>query len=378
MARRPATLETETYPEADRLDGFPHPREAAQLFGHTEAQTQFASAFAAGRLHHGWIITGAEGIGKATLAYQLARFVLSSEQERSWSDADGIRYAQGSTADRQVRSLSHPGLLVIRRSYDVRNKRLPTQISVDEVRRLKGFLTHKAGDGSWRVVIVDRTEELTLNAANALLKSLEEPPPRAVFLLIAAEPGRLLATIRSRCRILPLQPLSDHDVTAAAEQAIAGSELDLEPGSHTHDMLTAAGGSVRRFLELSSGDGEEISKFVERLLGAGGRPDWQARHTMADRLSVAAAQQNYEMFFHILFERLARLIRVRAGGEADEIEREKAIQLISRDGLATWVDLWETLQREKLDVQTLNLDRAAFLLAAMTRIDEAARRSARS
>ncbi|MGI9409965.1 MAG: DNA polymerase III subunit delta' [Hyphomicrobiaceae bacterium] len=378
MARRTTALETETFPEADRLEGFPHPRETAKLFGHGEAQAEFASAFASGRLHHGWIVTGAEGIGKATLAYQLARYVLSADQERSWSDDQGIGYREGSTADRQVRSLSHPALLVIRRSYDIRNKRLPTQISVDEVRRLKGFLTHKAGNDAWRVVIVDRTEELTLNAANALLKSLEEPPPRAVFLLVAAEPGRLLATIRSRCRLLPLQPLANEELVPAATQAVAESDLDLEVTGDDAQMLAAAGGSVRRFLELSSGDGGEISSFVDRLLAAGGRPDWQARHALAERLAATAAQQNYEMFFHVLFERLGRLIRVRAGGSGSEAERQRSMQLISPDGLATWVDLWETLQREKLDIQTLNLDRASFLLDAMARIDEAAARGART
>src|SRR5690606_8652601 len=142
------------------------------------AERQLRDAFASGRMHHGWLITGLEGIGKATLAYRFARYVLANPVERA---ADTLDVPPDTRAARQVLALSHPGLLVIRRAWDPKTKRFPATIPVDEVRRLKAFLGRTAADDAWRVVIVDRAEELNVSAANALLKSLEEPPPRTVF-----------------------------------------------------------------------------------------------------------------------------------------------------------------------------------------------------
>ena len=325
--------------------------------------------FQSGRMHHGWIITGADGIGKATLAYQFATLALSPDGERNWSPSSGFALDRDSPTARQVRQLSHPGLLVIRRGYDIKNKRFPTAISVEEVRRLRGFLSHKAADEAWRIVIVDRADELNINAANALLKSLEEPPHRTAFLLLTVEPGRLLPTIRSRCRLLPLEPLNDTDVLAAAEQALSHS--DTEPNSELAELVPMAAGSVRRLLTLTSGDGAEISRAIDNFLQTVSRHDWQISHALAERLGPNTAQQSYEMFFVLLLERLARIIRARAGGACHEIDKKLALQLIPDGALATWVNLWETLQRDKSEIQALNLDRTAFLLDALARIQSA-------
>ena len=182
MARAPQLQEIEATPEADRLEGFPHPRETQRLAGHLAAQQAVRQAFAEGRVHHAWLLAGREGIGKATLGYRIARFVLARPEERAEGTLD---VPPGSVAARQVTALSHPGLLVLRRPWDAKAKRHTTSIPVDEVRRLKSFLAHSAGPGAWRVVIVDQADELNTNAANALLKSLEEPPPNALFLLVS-------------------------------------------------------------------------------------------------------------------------------------------------------------------------------------------------
>ena len=166
-----------------------------------------AEAFASGRMHHAWLLAGRAGIGKATLAYRLARHVLARPDERDHS-GKSLEVPTDSAAARQVAALSHPGLLVLRRPYDTKSKRFVSAIPVDEVRRLKSFLGLTSGENAWRVVIVDTADELNLNAANALLKSLEEPPRRALFMLVASEPSGLLPTIRSRCRRLDLQPLA--------------------------------------------------------------------------------------------------------------------------------------------------------------------------
>jgi len=197
MARAPAVHEIEELPEADRLEGFPHPRATARLYGQEIAERTLADAFASGRMHHGWLLSGPEGIGKATLAYRFARFVLADAASRDMFGQSLDAPDDGASA-RQVRALSHPGLLVIRRAYDTKTKRFPATIPVDDVRRLKTFLGRTSETGAWRVVIVDRADELNISAANALLKSLEEPPPRTIFLLVSSAPGRLLTTIRSR------------------------------------------------------------------------------------------------------------------------------------------------------------------------------------
>ncbi len=222
MARAPQTFEVEEAPEADRLEGFPHPRETRDLFGHEGAERALAATFASGRMHHGWLVAGPRGIGKATLAYRLARHALARPEER---DPSGMTLSvpDAALASRQVRALSHPGLLVIRRSYDVRTKRFSATIPVDAVRRVRSFLAHRAGEGAWRVVIVDEADQLNVSAANALLKSLEEPPPRTIFLLVSCEAGRLLPTLRSRCRLLELSPLASDPLRKAAAQALSAS-----------------------------------------------------------------------------------------------------------------------------------------------------------
>ncbi|MGI9423464.1 MAG: DNA polymerase III subunit delta' [Hyphomicrobiaceae bacterium] len=372
MARRVVSTEIEFYPEADCLEGYPHPRHAHSVYGHTVAKQLLSAAVKADKLHHAWIITGSEGIGKATLAYQFAKYVLAAPQDRIAND-EILAVRSDSVAAHQVKSLSHPGLLVLRRNYDIKNKRFTTAITVDEVRRLRSFLNHSPGDRAWRVIIVDRADELNTNAANALLKSLEEPPARTVFLLIAVEPGRLLPTIRSRCRHLALQPLSAADATQATAQAAeaAGTPPDAQP--NWNGLVDAAGGSVRRLLTFAADGGLDVAATVDELLSAcAGASDWPKQHALAERLAPAQMQQTYQLFLDLFFERLAELIKSRATGAGSERRRQLAARLIRDGTLASWVELWETLQRERTAVQALNLDRTAFLLDAMARIQNLA------
>src|SRR5262249_3429073 len=205
MARATAPADGEAPPEADRLEGFAHPRETARPYGHELGERTRLQAVGTGHMHHAWLLTGRLGIGKATLAYRLARYALAQPQER---DAAALEVAPQASAARQVTALTHPGLLLLRRPYDHRAKRFAQTIPVDEVRKLKSFLGLTSGEQAWRVVLVDSADELNINAANALLKSLEEPPARSLFMLLSAAPNRLLPTIRSRCRRLELAPPS--------------------------------------------------------------------------------------------------------------------------------------------------------------------------
>ncbi len=376
MARAPALQEIEALPESDRLDGFPHPRHTKALFGHEAVERQLAEEFATGRMHHGWLIAGAEGIGKATLAYRLARHVLSDPHDRD-QFAQSLATAEESPATRQVRALSHPGLLVLRRTYDTKAKRFGASISIDEVRRLRNFLGLSSGEDAWRVVIVDTADDLNPNAANALLKSLEEPPVRTIFLLLTSEPGRLLPTIRSRCRVLDLPALSSEPLRQAVRQALTASTEEvtdsLPAPSEWAILERLAEGSVRRLLSLRGGGGIALQKRISDLLSGLPKLDWTAVHTLSDELGGTAAEQKFELFYELLLSLLSRLIRARAGvpgAEPDDVTLAK--RLIPEGSLATWAGLWETIVVEKADVLLLNLDRKSLIMGTFQRIAAAA------
>ncbi|MEQ1712311.1 MAG: DNA polymerase III subunit delta' [Hyphomicrobium sp.] len=371
MARAPQHIEIDELPEADRLEGFPHPRHARALFGHDTVEEMLREAVAGGRMHHGWLITGPQGIGKATLAYRLARFLVAKPDERA--AAPGLAIADETTASRQVRALSHPGLLVLRRPYNLKDKRFPTTIPIDEVRRLRGFLSHSAGEGAWRVVIVDTADEFNVNAANALLKSLEEPPPRTVFLLISSEPGRLLATIRSRCRMLELAPLDRESLRRAVRQALAGSETGEPDPSDWPTLERLAQGSVRRVLALQAAGGLDLYARVLKLVSALPAVDWGAVHALGDELGGNAAEQRFELFFELVLDLIARLVRAAATGEGPGDEVALAARVIGPVRLATFAELWERVARAKADAIALNLDRKALILDMVRELEAAAR-----
>ena len=189
-------------PESDRLGEFPHPREATDLFGQSEAEQTLFDAFMSGRMHHAWLLTGPKGIGKATLAYRAARFVLQHgvPEIASAARATDLSTPADQPVARQVIAGSHPNVLTLRRPWDDKAKRFKTVLTVDEVRRTAGFFGLTAGVKSWRIAISDAADDMNVNSENALLKILEEPPPQSLFFLVAHQPGRLLPTIRSRCR----------------------------------------------------------------------------------------------------------------------------------------------------------------------------------
>ena len=358
--KRPSVQDVEPQPEADRLDGLPHPRNTLQVFGQDQAARELFDSFARGRMHHGWLLAGARGIGKATLAYKFAAVALSGlGSSDDWQQQ--LMGREESLAAGQVRALSHPGLLVIRRPYDQRAKRFSATIPVDEVRRIRNFFAHRAGGSAWRVVIVDQADELNINAANALLKSLEEPPERTIFLLITSEPGRLLPTIRSRCRTLALAPLAREPLRQAAEAALDAGGHDQPAAEDWAVLEQLACGSVGRLLSLALGDGLSVHAQLTSLMGTLPKLDWVMAHGIADELAPAAAEQKFETFFELFLDALAADIRTR---------------LETKDGLAGRVDLWETIIRDKAQAKALNLDRKALILQTFAQLEAVAERAA--
>jgi DNA polymerase III subunit delta' len=368
MARTPLAAEIEALPEADRLDDFPHPRETRALFGQETAQAVLAEALAGGRAHHAWLLTGPAGIGKATLAYQFARAALARPEERDLF-GHGLAIDPQSPTDRQIRALSHPGLLVIRRTYDVKAKRFSQTIPVDEVRRLKNFLSLSAEDQGWRVVIVDSADDLNANAANALLKSLEEPPVRTIFLLITSAPGRLLPTIRSRCRVISVSPLQDSDLVRAAAQAMTGAGKPVPEAHVTEPLLPLAQGSVGRLLTLMGGGGLALQTRIDHILNALPKLDLKAVHSLGDEMQ----DPKFQLFFDLYHATLARLIAAEATGKGRDSDVALARRIIGPGRLATFAELWETLARDKADAISLNLDRKSLIVTSFARLEAASR-----
>jgi DNA polymerase-3 subunit delta' len=372
VARARPTEDSEALPEADRLEGFPHPRETRALYGQDACERVLAKAFAGGRMHHAWMFTGREGVGKATLGYRLAKHALARPEER---DASGLSLAIApqTAAHRQVVALSHPGLLLLRRPCDPRSKRIATSIPVDEVRRLKSFLGLTGGQDSWRVVIVDSADELNGNAANALLKSLEEPPQRALFVLISAAPNGILPTIRSRCRRLELAPLGENDLQRAVLAALAAVGAQAPAAEAFSQLERLAKGSVRAALQLAGSGGLELYRQIEALFGALPNLDWSAAHGLSDQLVLAGHEQRFEAFFDLFLDHLSRLVRAAATGDAEAHMRQLAERLIGAGRLPMWAGLWQTVLSDRNEAARLNLDRKALLLAALARLEGLAR-----
>lgn len=381
MMARPATTiveGAEEAPEADRLADFPHPRQTADLFGQAAAEACLLEAFRGGRMHHAWLLLGSEGVGKATLAYRFARFALAAPDAAAVAAARDLAVPAASQAFRQVAALAHPNLLVLRRPWLVKDQRLAATIPVDEVRRLKAFLGSTAGAGPWRVVIVDRADELNVNAANALLKSLEEPPARTIFLLVATASGGLPATIRSRCRTLVLPDLGFDDLRQAVTVALAAAGHDAPPPDELAAVAHIAQGSVRRALQLVQEGGVDLYRRLLVLWRSLPRLDHAGAHALAEEVAGRGADADFHMLCGLLEDLIVRLVRARVHGqELPDEEAAMAGRLGGGGGLARWAELWEEVRRAKAEAVALNLDRKHLILEFFTRLEQTARATAR-
>ncbi len=364
----------EDLPEPDRIDGVPHPREARALFGHDDAEAAFLEAFNAGRLQHGWMITGPRGVGKATLAWRIARFLLA-QTGPSGSPATSLDVPPEHPAATQLAAGAHPGLLVLRRGYDTKAKRLRAVITVDEMRRLHGFFGMRATDGGWRVVIVDAADEMNPNAANALLKSLEEPPARAILLLVAHRPSALLPTIRSRCRMLPLAPLDGADMAAALTQA------GFDPGAQAGALAALSGGSVGTAVRLLAAEGMALYGELTQVLGAAPRIDRARLLALANSAAGRGAEERFDLLLSLTELWLARLARAGVTGppqpEAAPGEAEVLARLAPGGGAAQlWAGAASGLVARARQGRAVNLDPVGLVLDMGLRVEAIARQIA--
>ena len=361
--------------EPDRIDGAPHPRDTRRLYGQEDAEQRFLDAFAQDRLHHGWLITGPRGIGKATLAWRLARFLLATEPGGGLFGApQSLDVDPDHPVSHRIAAGSEPGLLPIRRAVDDKTGKLKTQITVDEVRKLRDFFGLSAAEGGRRVVIVDAADEMNPNAANALLKLLEEPPAGAMLLLVAHQPSRLLPTIRSRCRELRLHPLNPDAMARALEQA-------LGEVSHAGALAELSGGSVGEAIRVLNGGGLELYAAIVNILSDLPRLSRPAVLKMCNSLGGREAEPRFDLTVRLLDLALARLARAGATGqpltEAAPGEAALAARL-SPDARAArrWAELAADLGARARSGRAVNLDPGALVLDMFLRLESAALRAA--
>jgi DNA polymerase III subunit delta' len=306
------------------------PHDIGPVIGHEEAQREFLSALASGRMHHGWLMRGPRGVGKSRLAIRFAMRLLGDTSDFSASPDPAITNL--------MLAGSHPDLRVIRRPFDDKAKQ-KSEIPVDSVRELAQFFSLRPALGGWRVAIIDAVDEMNRFGANAVLKTLEEPPRKAVLILISHGEQALLPTIRSRCRILRCGPLNEREETSVL--AMAG-----HTGAKANTIAAMAPGRPGRALDLSQGDAGDGSA-LETLLRGDSAVDASALQ------AALSAGSKSDGALAVSMERLRALLQRRAMREGDPVRA------------GDWADAALAVARISAEAHALNQDRAQTVAAAL-------------
>ena len=367
--------ESAASPEGDA----PPPRHNPDLLGHESTESTLLAAYNSGRLPHAWLIAGPQGVGKATLAFRFARFLFAQGESgvgggglfgpEAAPKPQSLAVSPEHPAFRLVAGGGHPDLLVVERGYDFKRKKFRSEIVVDDTRAIGGFLHLTASQGGYRVVIVDTADDMNRNSANALLKVLEEPPKQAVLLLLSESPGRLLPTIRSRCRLIHVNKLPHQAVLAAI------SRYAPEVSAADAAALTAlAEGSIGRALALAAGGGIEIQRGLYRLLGEIPAMDGESLHVFAEQLTRGEGD-GFRILSELLPNAVAAMVRLTLGrpDSTPGAERATLARLAARAPLAQWVEVWRKICHLFAAAERIELDRKQTVLSAFWAVEEAAR-----
>jgi len=336
------------------LDDIPLPNITTDLSGHEQAELLFLDAYRSGRMHHAWLITGPQGIGKASFAFRAARFVLEhpDQNDPALAELGDLSVAPGSRAAAKVAAGAHPNLLHLKRPFDEKNKRLRAEIPVDEVRRTQAFFGTTAAERGWRICLIDCADDLNKNAANALLKTLEEPTDKGLYLIVCHNPGRILPTIRSRCRTLRLRGLSRPDLAATVRSVLERSGTQV-PDADLETTLDTCQGSVGKALMLLMSGGVEVVHGFRAVAGSFPRIDRSSLHRFAQGLAARDAENQFELFCELAVELATDTIRLPdlplgakirmadAGQSITDIARESRI--FNLDRKQTVIRMVETL-----------------------------------
>lgn len=344
MGRKPE----EALPESDRFLNFCLPRENPHFIGHELAENELLEAFRSGHLPQAFLIGGLKGVGKATLAWRFVRFLLLHKDPSALvaSDPKNLFVPPEHPLFRQTASLAHGDIFLLRREWNEKTNSFFTDIRVDDVRRATHMFQQSSSAGGYRACIVDSADDLNPSSANALLKLIEEPPPRALFLIIAHRPGQVMATIRSRCRKLTLKPLSDETIG----KIIQLPELGVEAaGTNLKQALLRANGSVRSVLALLDAKALSFDAALNLMLEALPHLDYATVHRLADQ----TAGRDHEAEFEIMVSQVNDWLSLRL----------RAMEHASPQQLAPFAEVWEKLARDARDCETYNLDKRPLVLA---------------
>ncbi len=374
---------------SDVLSEIPPPRANPQLLGHAAAEDQLLRAWRSGRMPHAWLLAGPRGVGKATLAYRFARFVLAegaaaaeaANQAALFGGAAGpppdtLQLDPAHPVFRRVAAGSHPDLFTLERGMMHPDTKRPTnEIVVPHVRRVNEQLRLTPVEGGWRVAVIDEAEAMNPNAANAFLKLLEEPPAKALIMLVSHAPGRLLPTIRSRCRLLALPPLADAEV----EALLARFRPELPAGDRAI-LLRLAEGSVGTALDLEARGGVELYSEVLGILAKLPKLDASVVHQFSERMARRSADTaedaaaGFRTTIELLSAWIARLARFCATGSAPAgWEEERGLwSRLSQRGPSPWLEAEERVSRLATATEGINLDRRQALIAAFLAVESAA------
>ena len=329
-----------------------HPKYTEQLVAHGAVEKQVLAMINANKLPHALLITGEKGIGKATLAYRLARFLLTPQEQDMGSlfgdsmPPESLFVSADSQTFKKIISGSHPDLLVLEGD----------DIKIDKTREVGEFLSLKPAESSWRVVIIDSADAMNRNAANALLKILEEPPAQAVLILVSHNYGRLLPTIRSRCRQIRMAKLSE--IEFAKIMASIAPDISALDYSVWGEL---SGYSAGVSLSLIDSKADVLYKeFIENITSS----DVAKLHGFAEKFAKKDAEKDWQVLAHLILFFLKRVASLQHSKITEIFVGEKtALQKICNNkSLSLWTDLWEKINRLILDTDNLYLDKRQTII----------------
>ena len=349
MSKAPVSTET---PESDVLEGARHPRLTRALVGHALAEAEMLSAYREGRLAHAWLMGGREGIGKATLAWRFARFVLANPDPstRAVREAKDLSVPEQHPAFKQLAAMSHPDFALMRREWNPKAKNFFTELRVDDVRAALDVFRMSSAFGGWRVAIVDAADDLNKEAANALLKTIEEPPERALILIVAHRPGQLPPTIRSRCRRLLMEGLSADEIGRVVRaQGEPWSELGADEIARAAER---SDGSVREAMRRLDPNGQGVGALIDDAIRKLPYPDARAIQKLAEAVNGRANADSFERLTVSIYDWLSE-----RGREPSAGARLEAI-----------ASLWDKLRAMTRETEAYNLDKKLHVLAMFEEI----------
>lgn len=338
------------------------PRNNSFLLGQTEAEEVFLKAWKSNTMHHAWILTGPKGVGKATLAYRIARFLLWADDSKK-ENYNSLNIPEDSAVFKQVAMGSHPDLMVVERDYieadrkkiikslqkgeipdeeDLSSMKKSAFIRVDDVRKVNEFLAKTSFNDNWRIVIIDSADEMNKNAANALLKILEEPPAHTVLLLISHNAGLLLPTIRSRCAKLPLQMLEVSETASLLRRY----RPDLKEAmiAKIAEMCPQSIGQAIKYADL---DAVGMYDGLCKILYA------KQKFLLNDLLEFCTAATADVTNFDLVQELILKFIRENMA-HCQDVE--------------TLYACWDETNRKFSDCQNINMDKRQMLINLLTKI----------